>query len=433
MFETVVEAADRLADAVRECDPPADDDALVAGLRAAIAARNAADGLLARLTGEIECRGTATRLGMSVRELLSRSGCVPVVASRAIRLGRAIAHLPAVARHLRDGSLSAEFADAVARGVRHVCTRTRSPLGSEVAVETEAVLIGHALAGRSPVEIADRARAIALEHEPEIDDHEPATPVAEDTTLNEVSWAQRDDGRLAGTFDLDVVTGERLISCVDTASRPKPLPDGTPDPRSAAQRRADAFVQVVEAASRRALGDGGLMAPARTEILLTVPVGGEVVPWRPPSLQWLGSVSDSAVSLLACDAAVTRIRLDGNAAPVDTSPSARLFTGRTRKAIVARDECCIKCGDPASWTDVHHIVFHSDGGPTTCDNGCLLCRTCHIAVHQHGWDIGMGPDRHPWIRPPATVDPRRELQPATTDGHSGSTRSRPENRPATAH
>ncbi|WP_308214117.1 HNH endonuclease [Williamsia deligens] len=79
---------------------------------------------------------------------------------------------------------------------------------------------------------------------------------------------------------------------------------------------------------------------------------------------------------------------------------------------MARDECCIKCGDPASWTDVHHIVFHSDGGPTTCDNGCLLCRTCHIAVHQHGWEIEMGPDRHPWIRPPATVDPRRELQPA---------------------
>jgi 5-methylcytosine-specific restriction endonuclease McrA len=70
------------------------------------------------------------------------------------------------------------------------------------------------------------------------------------------------------------------------------------------------------------------------------------------------------------------------------------------------------CGNPASWTDVHHIVFHSQGGPTTCDNGCLLCRTCHVAVHQHGWEIEMGRDRHPWIRPPASVDPRRELQPA---------------------
>jgi hypothetical protein len=417
MFDSVVEAADRLADAVRESEMPADDDdALLRGVRAAVAARDAADGLLARLTGEIEARGTAKRWGMSVRELLARHGCVPVVAARAIRLGRAIAHLPALARHLRDGTISAEYADAVARGVRHVCTRTRSPLGSELATDTEAVLIGHALAGRSPVEIADRARAIALAHQAEADgDEDAVTPVAEDTALNEVSWAQRDDGRLAGSFDLDVVAGERLISCVDTASRPRPLPDGTPDPRSANQRRADAFVQVVEAASR-ALGVDGLVGSAKTEILLTVPATHDeccgIAPAGPAHLQWMGSVSDETVSLLSCDASVTRIAVDVDAAPVNISPSARLFTGRTRKAIVARDQSCVMCGNPASWTDVHHIVFHSQGGPTTCDNGCLLCRTCHIAVHQHGWEIEMGPDRHPWIRPPASVDPRRELQPA---------------------
>ena len=59
MFEKVVEAADGLADAVRECEIPADDEALVAGVRAAVAARNAADGLLARVTGEAECQNPA--------------------------------------------------------------------------------------------------------------------------------------------------------------------------------------------------------------------------------------------------------------------------------------------------------------------------------------------------------------------------------------
>ncbi len=158
------------------------------------------------------------------------------------------------------------------------------------------------------------------------------------------------------------------------------------------------------------------MGSAKTEILLTVPATTTdccgISPAGPAHLQWMGTVTDQAVSLLSCDASVTRIAVDVDAAPVDISPTARLFTGRTRKAIVARDQSCVMCGNPASWTDVHHIVFHSDGGPTTCDNGCLLCRTCHIAVHQHGWDIVMGPDRHPWIRPPASVDPRRELQPA---------------------
>ena len=65
MFEHVAEGPGCLADTVRECDSPADDDALLAGVRATVAARNAADGLLARLTGEIECRGTANRPGMS--------------------------------------------------------------------------------------------------------------------------------------------------------------------------------------------------------------------------------------------------------------------------------------------------------------------------------------------------------------------------------
>jgi hypothetical protein len=59
MFDEVLEAADRLADAVRECEMPADDEALRAGVRAAVVARNAADGLLAQVTGEIDCRNPA--------------------------------------------------------------------------------------------------------------------------------------------------------------------------------------------------------------------------------------------------------------------------------------------------------------------------------------------------------------------------------------
>ncbi|MFT4128191.1 MAG: HNH endonuclease, partial [Gordonia sp. (in: high G+C Gram-positive bacteria)] len=29
------------------------------------------------------------------------------------------------------------------------------------------------------------------------------------------------------------------------------------------------------------------------------------------------------------------------------------------------------------------------------------------AVHHQGWDVVMGIDRHPWLIPPATVDPQR--------------------------
>ncbi|WP_324288808.1 HNH endonuclease [Gordonia bronchialis] len=77
-----------------------------------------------------------------------------------------------------------------------------------------------------------------------------------------------------------------------------------------------------------------------------------------------------------------------------------------------RDQCCIKCGAPAGWTHAHHITFYSHGGTTVLDNGCLLCPSCHTDVHHNGWDVVMGDDRHPWLIPPATVDPRRRPLPA---------------------
>ena len=51
-------------------------------------------------------------------------------------------------------------------------------------------------------------------------------------------------------------------------------------------------------------------------------------------------------------------------------------------------------------------------GPTDLDNGCLLCSSCHDDVHHHGWDIIMGFDRHPWLIPPASIDPKRRPVPS---------------------
>ncbi|MFW0793713.1 HNH endonuclease signature motif containing protein [Gordonia sp. CPCC 205515] len=86
--------------------------------------------------------------------------------------------------------------------------------------------------------------------------------------------------------------------------------------------------------------------------------------------------------------------------------------GHIRKAIIIRDQCCIKCGAPARWGHAHHRLFWSEGGPTDLDNGCLLCPSCHADVHHLGWDSIMGADGHPWLIPPASRDPRRQPIPA---------------------
>ena len=56
-----------------------------------------------------------------------------------------------------------------------------------------------------------------------------------------------------------------------------------------------------------------------------------------------------------------------------------------RRAITVRDRGCVfpGCDRPPSWTDIHHCTPWREGGPTSVDNGALLCRRHHTFIHQH--------------------------------------------------
>ncbi len=386
---TLTEIATTLVDdiATRETVVADVDEEIVDAIRGVVLLRAVLDDALARLTAQAARVGTAKRSGMSDRELLCR-----------------------------NGDLSSELVDAIARGIDHVARRTGEEIGSDVITDAEHSLTAQAIAGAAPAEIIDRARAVAIEQTAttESDDADTdAVPAAEDPALNEIGCAKTADGRLHGEFDLDAVTAERLVSALDAGSRPRPEPDGSDDPRPAALRRADAFAQLIECGTRGISSDAS-SNPPRSELILTMPVGANTASDGDTAarLQWMGPISDFAAELASCDTAVIGIGHDLNGAPLDISATKRLFTGAIRKQIEWRDQCCVKCGAPASWTDCHHIVHFADGGPTTVDNGCLLCRSCHTAVHHFGWEVVMGHDRHPWLIPPASIDPKRRPQPA---------------------
>ncbi len=59
----------------------------------------------------------------------------------------------------------------------------------------------------------------------------------------------------------------------------------------------------------------------------------------------------------------------------EISPKTRLFTGATRRAIEVRDRECTHpyCDRPASASEIDHIQPWALGGPTTQENGRLLC------------------------------------------------------------
>ena len=213
---------------------------------------------------------------------------------------------------------------------------------------------------------------------------------------------QNGEGRINATLDLDALTGEELFAALDPLCRPIPLPDGSPDPRSTDQRRADAFGQLVRSylsGSGRPTSGGvlphvTLIRPATAAMMRAT---GAV-----DVLGFTGPISAATADLVLCDSTVGTVLVDQNGAPLDVGRSERLFPPHIRKALGIRDRGCAfpGCGRPVSWCDAHHINPWGAGGSTGVDNGVLFCRCHHTMIHHSDWQVYLGPDRHPWFIPP---------------------------------
>lgn len=189
---------------------------------------------------------------------------------------------------------------------------------------------------------------------------------------------RRQNGMVAGEFLLPQLDGETLLSALDALMPPRA--DG--DTRTTSQRRADA------------LGDLGRAFLEGSE---SPTVGGErphvnvhvdipALQGRPSGLHETedGIVLDpELIRLVACDASVCRIVFGSGSEVLDVGRRTRVIPAGLRRAIVARDRHCVVsgCSRPARWSDVHHIVSWADGGETTLENLCLLCRFHHTQVH----------------------------------------------------
>ncbi|GAA3707227.1 hypothetical protein GCM10022238_22980 [Gordonia hankookensis] len=371
------------------------------GTKTLMELRNVVDHLLAVHAAALDRLGVAKQSGGTTRNLLIEMGAAPGVASRWLRIGAALASLQRLPAYAGDGVFSGEHVDAIVLGVAHIIRRATADLCDQERLEHERALISQAMSGATPKEIGQTARELGNQ----IADETGGLPASEDRGVNEFSVTETADGRVRVKGDLDIVVGEKLMTAIDSLSGARPEPDGSPDARTRGQQRADALEQILDAAGT---ADPRFVTPPKTHITLTVPADTPDA----ARLQWLGPVSQVTAKRLACDAGITEIIIDGQTVPLQMGHEKRLFPPHLRKAIIVRDRCCIKCGAPASWGHVHHMRHWIDGGPTDLDNGCLLCPSCHAEVHAHGWEIVMGLDRHPWLIPPVTVDPRRHPLPA---------------------
>jgi hypothetical protein len=142
-------------------------------------------------------------------------------------------------------------------------------------------------------------------------------------------------------------------------------------PRTAAQRRADALVEM---ARRSAAMDPHAVMPRP---LFTVLVGYGAFS-KTCELADGTVVSPGHVVPHLTDADIERIVFEGPSRVIDVGVRQRFFTGALRRAIQVRDRHCTHpsgCDVPGEQCDIDHATAYSCGGLTTQDNG--RCR-CHV-------------------------------------------------------
>ena len=184
------------------------------------------------------------------------------------------------------------------------------------------------------------------------------------------------------TWLLDEEAAAIVDAAVDALAKPKPDEDtGEHDTRAPETRRADALVDLVI----RAVGapDG---VPRQSKATLLVTMGLDVLEGRcrGAGLTASGDVlSADTVRRMACDAQLVPVVLGSRGEVLDQGEAIRLFNRAQVRHLWLRDKHCTfpGCSKPAAWTDAHHLLHWSHGGPTDVWNAALLCRAHHTVVH----------------------------------------------------
>ncbi len=327
-------------------------------------------------------------------------------AARDLRLGRELGSLcPQLLDALREGAISKEHASVAARIVRQFPESI-----DETAREDAIATLVEAATTFDPTDLSRIGMHLLAALDP--DGPQPELDERQGRARREFTWSHQDDGTVTVHGRLDAEGGAALIAAVGPLSAPRPCTDVEgPDPRTAAQRRADGLVEL----ANLGLQSGALPTESgeRAHIAVTISLDtltrnlDEALAGRSidalPIMDHVGPISPAAARRLACDARIIPVVLGGEGQPLDVGRSQRLVTVPQRRALAARDAGCAfpGCDRPPAWCDAHHIIHWSDGGPTDLANLVLLCRHHHRRIHHDGWHVAIGPAGLPEFSPPA--------------------------------
>ncbi|MCW2602232.1 MAG: putative endonuclease [Pseudonocardiales bacterium] len=329
--------------------------------------------------------------------LRSNTVAPPALAADFVRVGRALRdRLPATSAALRAGQFGFEAATAIVRAARDI----RDPDVLSALDET----LSEIAPTLAPSQIPQAARRI-LEHlDPELLQRDAAQRHADRSfTLSPML-----DGAMSLHGQLDEEGAAVLLS----ALAPMTTPRGAEDTRTAAQRRADALVELVTESRRgrrRRAGDRhGTAADAdrprrprnsgrtRSDRALRprpkCRSGRSKLPEvaaRPGGSRLGRADPQETLERIGCGAQTIRLVTDGPSRVLDLGRSRRLARSAQRIALAFRDRGCRfpGCDRPAQWTDIHHVQPWALGGSTDLADLLSFCRFHHRLFHEGGWRL----------------------------------------------
>ena len=196
---------------------------------------------------------------------------------------------------------------------------------------------------------------------------------------------------------------------IKTALQPfmQPIKD---DERSFGQRQHDALIELCRQGAGKREGASGKRdgAGPRPQLIIRASLDTLAGLSGAPAgeLEGGGTVPAATVQRYACDSAISRLIGRGELEH-ELSHATRTIAPSTRRALEARDQHCVfsGCDRRPSWCDGHHLIWWTQGGPTTLANLGLLCRPHHRLVHEGGWTLERRGGRFTAIPPPRRVRP----------------------------
>ena len=311
----------------------------------------------------------------------------------------------AVATALRDGSTNVAQARVIVRALDAL----PDDVPAEVTAIAEQTLVGYA-ADFGPRELTRLGRHILEVVAPDLVDAAEGRRLenleAEARRLTRLTLRRLGDGTTRLSGKLPDAAATRLATYLEAFANPRkadsdtePEVGGDPFTRLPYPRRlGEAFCQFLETTDPARLPIHGGDA---TTVIVTMPLdalrnelaaagllGGGLVPGDDLTGD---TISAAQARRLACNAKIIPAVLGGKSEILDLGRARRLFTPAQRKALLLRDNTCRAegCDIPGTWSEAHHWIPWTTGGPTDLDNAALLCSHHHHRSH----DVRFPPDR----------------------------------------